>query len=476
MANTLLASLVVGALGVLVAPLTSIESQALPLQVVPALAAALFANFTSIGIACAAGLGIGALQNIVYYVSTQSWFPTDHGVALPGVQALLVFLLIVVALFVRGTRLPQRGELVEQGLPAVPRPDRLLRPALIGTVATAAALVVFPFDFRQALVNTIIAVVLILSLVVMTGFVGQISIVQLALSGVSGFVISHVARDLGIGFPLGAVIGIGVATVLGIAIAASALRVRGVQLAVVTLAATVAIEEFWFANTTWGAGATGTGVPEPKIFGLDLGTDASFRGVDGKLPSPILGLVVLGVGVLLCMLVANLRRTNLGQRMLAVRSNERAAAAIGINVRNVKLAAFGLSSFIAGVAGAMYAYNFGSVSASRFTVLTAFGVIAFAYVGGITMVTGAMIAALLSTEALFPHALDAWFGVSGTWFLLFGACGLIFNLVLYPDGIAGGMYRKRQLRKRAQENGIRRKSLVQAVTRGRMSPTRTGEP
>jgi branched-chain amino acid transport system permease protein len=124
----------------------------------------------------------------------------------------------------------------------------------------------------------------------------------------------------------------------------------------------------------------------------------------------------------------------------------------------------------------MYAYNFGSVSASRFTVLTAFGVIAFAYVGGITMVTGAMIAALLSTEALFPHALDAWFGVSGTWFLLFGACGLIFNLVLYPDGIAGGMYRKRQLRKRAQENGIRRKSLVQAVTRGRMSPTRTGEP
>ena len=91
--------------------------------------------------------------------------------------------------------------------------------------------------------------------------------------------------------------------------------------------------------------------------------------------------------------------------MLAVRSNERAAAAVGINVRNVKLAAFGICSFIAGVAGAMYAYNFGSISAIRFSALTALGLIAFAYVGGITMVSGAIIAGLIATEAPLPARL-----------------------------------------------------------------------
>ena len=77
---------------------------------------------------------------------------------------------------------------------------------------------------------------------------------------------------------------------------------------------------------------------------------APFRGLDGKVPSPVFGFFVVGIALALGLLVANLRRSNLGQRMLAVRSNERAAAAAGINVRNVKLAAFGISSFIAGIA------------------------------------------------------------------------------------------------------------------------------
>ena len=137
---------------------------------------------------------------------------------------------------------------------------------------------------------------------------------------------------------------------------------RGVSLAVVTLAAAVAIEQFVFLNTTWGGGSSSSPVPEPKIFGLDLGPYGSFRGLDGKVPSPVFGFFVVGVALVLGLLVANLRRSNLGQRMLAVRSNERAAAAAGINVRNVKLAAFGISSFIAGIAGALYGYNFSSVT------------------------------------------------------------------------------------------------------------------
>jgi branched-chain amino acid transport system permease protein len=81
--------------------------------------------------------------------------------------------------------------------------------------------------------------------------------------------------------------------------------------------------------------------------------------------------------------VALLRRDTLGQRMLAVRSNERAAAAAGISPGTVKLTAFGISALIAGVAASLCAYNFGSVSADRFDAVTALSLIAFAYAGAV---------------------------------------------------------------------------------------------
>jgi branched-chain amino acid transport system permease protein len=233
-------------------------------------------------------------------------------------------------------------------------------------------------------VNTMIGTLIALSLVVITGFVGQISVLQLTLAGVSGFTISHLAVNAGIGFPLAPLLGAGVALILGLITAASALRVRGVSLAVVTLAAVVAITNFGFLNTTWGGGQTGSPVPEPKLLGLDLGPRAAFRGLDGNLPSPVFGWLVLAVTVGLCVLVGLLRRGTLGQRMLAVRSNERAAAAAAIDPRVVKLIAFGISAVIAGLAGGLYAYNFGSVSADRFDAFTALTLISGAVFAGLS--------------------------------------------------------------------------------------------
>jgi branched-chain amino acid transport system permease protein len=457
MVNTLLASVVAGAVGVLAASVTQLDAISLPLQVVPALAAALLARLTSFWIACAAGLGIGIINSEIDYLSTMSWFPTDHGVPLPGVKELVAFLIIVAAMFLRGAALPTRGELIEQRLPEVPRPERLLVPAVTLAVVCAVALVVLPFDFRQALINSMIGTVMALSLVVITGFVGQISVVQLSLAGVAGFTVSHLAVDAGIGFPLAPLAGAAAAVLLGELTAVSALRVRGVSLAVVTLGAAVAISQFGFINQTWGGGPTGSPVPEPHLFGLDIGPQSAFRGLDGSLPSPVFGWLVLAVTVGVCLLVASVRRGNLGQRMLAVRSNERSAAAAAIDVRGVKLIAFGISSFIAGVAGTLYAYNFGSVSASRFDALTALGLIAFAYAGGITLISGAVFAGLISTEALLPHAMDKWLGVSGNWFLLFGGVILIFTLIQHPEGVAGAFYKRlhRGRAARAREPGTR---------------------
>jgi branched-chain amino acid transport system permease protein len=442
MVNTLLASVVAGTVGVLAASVTQLDATSLPLQVVPALAAALLARLTSFAIACGVGLGIGILNSLIDYWSSKSWFPTDHGVPMPGVKELVAFLIIITAMFLRGAALPGRGELIEQRLPEVPRPERLATPAIVLTIVCALALVVLPFDFRQALINSLIGTVMALSLVVITGFVGQISVVQLSLAGVAGFTVSHLAVDAGIGFPLAPVLGAGAAVLLGLLTAVSALRVRGVSLAVVTLGAAVAISQFGFLNQTWGGGASGSPVPEPHLLGLDVGPQSAFRGLDGSLPSPVFGWLVLAVTVGLSLLVAAVRRGPLGQRMLAVRSNERAAAAAAVDVRRVKLIAFAISAFIAGVAGTLYAYNFGSVSASRFDALTALGLIAFAYAGGITLVSGAIFAGLISTEALMPHALDKWLGISGNWFLLFGGVLLIFTLIQHPEGVAGAFYKR----------------------------------
>ena len=449
MANTMLASALAGAMGIVAAPLAQADSTTLVFFIVPALAAALFAGFTSLAIACLAGFGIGVGQSLMFWASTLSWFPTDRGNPLPGVQALLTFLLLVFALSLRGASLPSRGELVEKRLPLAPRPQRLARPAVVLAVVGVVLLIVLPFGYRQALMLSLAGMVVCLSLVVITGFVGQVSLAQVTLAGVAGFAVSHMIVRAGIGFPWGPIVGSVAGVVVGLIVGASALRVRGASLAVVTLAGVVAIEQFGFANSRWGAGASGSPVEQPRLFGVDLGFSAGFRGLDGKVPSPVLGFVYLVVVIALCLLVGQLRRSVLGQQMLAIRANERAAAAAGVNVARVKITAYAISSFIAGTAGWMYAYNFGSVSAARFGILIALAFVAFAYIGGITMVSGAVIGGLVATEGLVPYFFQTQLNISGNWTLLVGGLILIVTLIQNPEGVAGTAYRKRQAKRRA---------------------------
>lgn len=472
--NTVLACVIAGMLGVLAAPLITLDTTTLPLLVVPALAAALFARFTSFGIACALGLALGALENIIYYLSTMSWFPTTNGTAISGASDIVVFVLIVIATFWMGGRIPGRGDVVERRLPRVPKPANQGRWTALALVAGVVFLTVFPFDFRQALMISIVGAVLALSLVVITGFVGQVSVVQLALSGGTGFLMSHLATAAGIGFPWAPIIAILCGTLLGVLIGVGALRVRGVQLVVVTLAAAVAMSNFWFINQSWGGGLGGSPVQQPSLFGINLGSTASFRGIDGQQPSPVLGYGILVIAILLGLGVSNLRRSGLGQRMLAVRSNERAATAVGIDVARVKVVAFAVSSFIAGVAGAMYAYEFGTVSADNYSALAAFTVIAFAYVGGITMISGAVVAGLLMTSGLTQYATQKWFGINGVWILFLGGWAVLSNVIFWPEGLAGGIYqrsRDRAARRRRASAQVAASAPALVATFANQQPT-----
>jgi branched-chain amino acid transport system permease protein len=438
MGNSLLMALVMGLVGMLAASIANIDPTALVLLIVPGLAAAMFGRLTGFTTTFVAGVVIGMAESVLLYLSTQSWFPTSNGGPLPGVDELLVLLVLVVATFFRAGKIPSRGDIVERRLPRAPRPVAPLRTAAIWLPVAAVAMWALPFGFREGLITSCIFAISLLSLVVVTGYLGQLSLVQLGLAGVAGFMVSHLFTNFGIGFPWAAILGVLAATVLGVGFGFPALRVRGVQLAVVTLAATVALETFWFNNGTWGGGVTGASVPAPSLFGFNFGTNASFHGLDGGEPSPLFGWFCLIVLVVVALLVANLRRSGLGQQMLAVRANERAAAAAGVNVRNVKLLGFAIAAATAGVSGVLLSYSYGSITASSFSTLIAVGLVAFVYITGITSVPGGIFGGFIYIGGIFAYALLDWFGLQGNWLNLIVGFLVVFSLVSRPEG--GGTF------------------------------------
>ena len=109
------------------------------------------------------------------------------------------------------------------------------------------------------------------------------------------------------------------------------------------------------------------------------------------------------------------------------------------------------------------------MSADRFDVVTALSLIAFAYAGGITQISGAVFAGLISAQALFPYALDKWFGLNGNWFLLFGGAILIFTLIQNPEGVAGDIYKRTHKHPRSLASG-------RTTARSRRGPAARGRP
>jgi branched-chain amino acid transport system permease protein len=142
-------------------------------------------------------------------------------------------------------------------------------------------------------------------------------------------------------------------------------------------------------------------------------------------------------------LVARIRISSLGRRMLTVRSNERAAAALGTNVTGVKLAGFAIASAIAGLAGTLYAYNFGSVVPDRYDAISGVALIAYAYLGGITSIGGALLAGLFVTGGVNLYVLEQ-LGVPGNWELLLAGLALMVTVALNPAGVAAELRRVRE--------------------------------
>jgi ABC-type branched-subunit amino acid transport system permease subunit len=217
--------------------------------------------------------------------------------------------------------------------------------------------------------------------------------------------------------------------IVGILVGVPALRVRGMTLAVATLGAAVAIEQLVFASPDLNGIS---GVPRPRLFGVDLG----FLGHGRDNFRPEFGVLVL-VALVLCTLgVANLRRSTTGLRWLSVRSNERAAAASGVDVRATKLGAFAMSSALAGVGGALLAYELPALSPQQFMVIGGLAVLALCYLGGIASISGALVAGLVASGGILTQLQGGATGsTSSTQFAVSGLL-LIVVVIFAPDGLA----------------------------------------
>ncbi|MSY19005.1 MAG: ABC transporter permease, partial [Actinobacteria bacterium] len=130
-------------------------------------------------------------------------------------------------------------------------------------------------------------------------------------------------------------------------------------------------------------------------------------------------------------------RSATGRRLLATRSNERAAAAAGVNVSGMKILAFAVSAFIAGIGGAVSAYRFGGVTPDKFNYVQSLTFFAFAYLGGITSVAGSISGGLLVAGGLVFTFASETLGVPSEFTLILGGLGLIVASVRNPEGIAG---------------------------------------
>ncbi len=198
----------------------------------------------------------------------------------------------------------------------------------------------------------------------------------------------------------------------------------------------MAISDFWLSNANFGFSTLNGKVSSPHLLGLDLGPNSSALLSGLGSPSPLFGFLCLVCAAGSAMFVAALRRGNLGQRMLAVRSNERAAAAAGIDVRETKLVAYAISSGLAGLAGALYAYSFQTGTASDYSISIALSFVAFAYMGGITTISGAIVGGMLCTEAFLAHVGEVVLHIPANWQLVLAGFALVITMIKNPNGIA----------------------------------------
>jgi len=430
--NWALGSAIACVAGILVVPIITLQVTAMTSLVLAALAAALVADFRSFPIATAAGLVLGIGQTLVgRYVDQQGLGPS------------LPFLVIIVFLVFRGRSLPLRDYFLRE-LPMIGNGRMSWDWTIFGAAVVTFLMLTKSPKWIDALTVSLGTGIVLLSIVVLTGYAGQLSLAQYSMAGFGAFVAGRLVAVYDIPFLLGLVVGVAAAVPLGMAFALPAVRTRGINLAIVTLGLGTTIELMLFRNRSYTGGVQGTQVGNPDLFGYDIGSI--------KYPARY-GIFVLVMALLAVWVVSNVRRGRSGRRLIAVRTNERAAAALGIDVMVAKLFAFSLASAIAALGGILLAFRLSSISYQSFTSFTSITLAGLALVGGVGHLLGAFVGATMATAGFNQQVLEStWDGV-GRWIQLISGISILLMVLGYKDGVAAEWVKIFRFLKKAKKWG-----------------------
>ena len=425
----------------------TIDAAAGPALLLPALAAAVVAGMGSLPRAFAAGVVLGVFDQVVRWNTSQQ-----------AVTTVVFGAVILLALLVR-RRGQSRAEAADESswsltgtvrpLPAAVaalREVRLARAALLATVAGVAVLV--PFIATPSQTNRVSATLILgmaaLSLVVLTGWSGTVSLGQAGIVGVGGVVAANlIARanlDLFLTIVASAAAGAGVAVLIGL----PAFRVKGMFLAVTTLAFAVAMESYLVNPTNF-----------PQWIPGSYDRPVLWKHIDLRGEPPMYYLCLAGL-VLVALVVHTTLRTRTGRVLRATRDNPRAAAAMAVPAARTQLAGFVLAGVIAGSAGALHATLLRGVGYQTYPVATSILVFSMAVIGGISSLPGTLIGVGFVQGLILAVPRLA---------LVFTGAALLVVLYAAPGGIGQLLERVRDrfVRPLARRHGI---ELVEAFADG----------
>ena len=303
------------------------------------------------------------------------------------------------------------------------------------------AFIVFPFIANDYWLGSILIPFLVLSLAalglnVLTGYAGQISLGSAAFMAVGAFAAFNLhVRIPEIPFLVVFLWGGLCSAAVGMIFGLPSLRIKGFYLAVATLAAQFFIE-WLFTHFDWFTNYSTSGVitaPPMHIFGFAIDNPLSKY------------FVVLTIVVLCAFGIRNLARSEIGRAWMAVRDMDIAAEAIGINLMKTKLLAFGVSSFLCGLAGALWAYAvLGTVEPQAFDIIRSFEILFMIIIGGLGSVSGAFLGAgfivllpilLNNLGSLVTGGAISTETIAHIEYMIFGAF-IVFFLIVEPNGLA----------------------------------------
>ncbi|MGQ9497110.1 MAG: branched-chain amino acid ABC transporter permease [Desulfotomaculales bacterium] len=320
------------------------------------------------------------------------------------------------------------------------RQDMAILPApaaRIKVLAILALLLIFPWvvnPYYVGVANLIgIAAIGAVGLNILTGFTGQISIGQGAFMGVGAYTAAILTVKLGLSFWIALPCAGLVTAAVGAAFGIPSLRLKGLYLAIATLAAQIIIE---FVIVHWTAltnGTAGMVVSRPSIGGVVLDTNQSFY------------YLVLALAVAAVVFAMNLMRTKAGRAFMAVRDRDLAAAVMGINLFKYKVLSFAVSSFYAGIAGALWGHYMEVISPEHFTIAVSIEYLAMIIIGGLGSVLGSVYGAcfiILLPIILRGVAGLVAAGIPGVETIMLGLQHAFFGLIIIlflvfePEGLA----------------------------------------